>query len=383
LDTPRRESQSNNRGGIFLKIHEDFSSVEQEELKGIGRTVAEIEWLLLVWILLFQVAEQGSDLSHSAIGMALLPYGAFILAFHYVNFNTGESRWKVAIETWVMVAFITIVLWFTGGLQSPLLNLYLLPVVTSALALGKLETLLGVGLIAACFLILGQGDVEPVISVSNATQPLAQLLPMALVAYIATMFSADIRYGLNKAKMRSETDGLTGLYNLRGFSIIMARDFGQAVRHARPLSVLMIDADNLKAVNDEHGHEGGNDLLCMITARMKAQLRTTDVPSRFGGDEFFVLLPDTGAKGARDVAERIRMSIAETPLDLGGKDVFVTVSIGIASFPEDGADIDVILERADQAMYRAKNSGRNRTISHVYAPDSYEEESPSGAFAGG
>ena len=366
-----------------MKIHEDFSSVEQEELKGIGRTVAEIEWLLLVWILLFQVAEQGSDLSHSAIGMALLPYGAFILAFHYVNFNTGESRWKVAIETWVMVAFITIVLWFTGGLQSPLLNLYLLPVVTSALALGKLETLLGVGLIAACFLILGQGDVEPVISVSNATQPLAQLLPMALVAYIATMFSADIRYGLNKAKMRSETDGLTGLYNLRGFSIIMARDFGQAVRHARPLSVLMIDADNLKAVNDEHGHEGGNDLLCMITARMKAQLRTTDVPSRFGGDEFFVLLPDTGAKGARDVAERIRMSIAETPLDLGGKDVFVTVSIGIASFPEDGADIDVILERADQAMYRAKNSGRNRTISHVYAPDSYEEESPSGAFAGG
>ena len=366
-----------------MKRHEDFSSVEQEELKGIGRTVSQIEWLLLVWILLFQVAQQGSDVSRSAIGMALFPYGAFILAFHYVNFNIRESRWKVAIETWVMVAFITVVLWFTGGLQSPLLNLYLLPVVTSALALGKLETLLGVGLIAACFLILGRGDVEPVIMVSDATQPLAQMLPMALVAYITTMFSADIRYGLNKAKLLSETDGLTGLYNLRGFSIIMARDFGQAVRHARPLSVLMIDADNLKTVNNEHGHEAGNALLCMITARMKAQLRTTDVPSRFGGDEFVVLLPDTGAKGARDLAERMRRSIAEAPLDLGGKGVFVTVSIGIASFPEDGAGIDVIMERADQAMYRAKNGGRNRVISYAHAPNSNEGSSASGAFAGG
>jgi diguanylate cyclase (GGDEF)-like protein len=201
---------------------------------------------------------------------------------------------------------------------------------------------------------------------------------MVLVAYITTMFSADIRYGLNKAKLLSETDGLTGLYNLRGFSIIMARDFGQAVRHARPLSVLMIDSDNLKTINNEHGHEAGNDLLCMITARMKAQLRGSDVPSRFGGDEFVVLLPATGAKGARDVAERIRKSIAETPLKLGDKSVFVTVSIGSASFPEDGAGIDIIMERADQAMYRAKNDGRNRVVSFVHAADSIEELTNSG-----
>jgi diguanylate cyclase (GGDEF)-like protein len=225
--------------------------------------------------------------------------------------------------------------------------------------------------------------VEPVILVRYATQPLAQLLPMVLVAYITTMFSADIRYGLNKAKLLSETDGLTGLYNLRGFSIIMARDFGQAIRHARPLSVLMIDSDNLKTINNEHGHEAGNELLCMITACMKAQLRTSDVPSRFGGDEFVVLLPETGAKGARDVAERMRKSIAETPLNLDGKSVFVTVSIGIASYPEDGAGIDVIMERADQAMYRAKNSGRNRVISFVHALDTHDEGLPAGAVAAG
>jgi diguanylate cyclase (GGDEF)-like protein len=373
----------NNKGEVDLKIHEDFSSVEQEELKGIARTVSEIEWLLLVWILLFQVAEQGSDISRSAIGMALFPYGAFILAFHYINFNFRESRWKVAIETWVMIVFITVVLWFTGGLQSPLLNLYLLPVVTSALALGKSATLLGVGLITACFILLGQGAVEPVVLVSNATQPLAQLLPMALVAYITTMFSADIRYGLNKARLLSETDGLTDLYNLRGFSIIMARDFGQAVRHARPLSVLMVDSDNLKTVNNEHGHEAGNELLRLITASMKSQLRINDVPSRFGGDEFVVLLPETGARGAREVAERIRETIAVTPLKLGDKDVFITVSIGIASFPDDGCGIDIIMERADQALYRAKNEGRNRVVSFFHAPDANDERPVARAVAVG
>jgi diguanylate cyclase (GGDEF)-like protein len=299
--------------------------------------------------------------------MALFPYGAFILSFHYVDFHFRESRWKVAIETWTMIIFITWVLWFTGGLQSPLLNLYLLPIVTSALVLGKQATLLGVGLIAACFILLGHGSVEPVVLVSEATQPLAQLLPMALVAYITTMFSADIRYGLNKAKLLSETDGLTELYNLRGFSVIMARDFRQAVRHSRPLSVLMVDSDNLKVVNNEHGHEAGNDLLRLIAASIKSQMRTTDVPCRFGGDEFVVALPDTDAKGTRDVAERIRKSIAGTPLKLRDKDVFITVSIGVSSFPVDGRGIDIIMERADQAMYRAKNEGRNRVVSYSAA----------------
>ncbi len=341
---------------------EGITSIEHHELRGIARTVAEIEWLLLVLTLLYQVLEGNAEFARSAIAVALFLYGAFILGFHYVNFYLRESRWKVAVETWVMILFITWVLWFTGGLHSPLLNLYLLPVITSALALGKLATLLEVALITACFVFLGGSLVEPAPPLSGAAIPLAQLAPMLLVAYVTTMFSADIRYGLNKAKLLSETDELTEIYNMRGFAFVMDRAFSQAARYSRPLSVLMIDSDNLKAVNDEYGHEAGNDLLRLIAAGIKSQLRTTDVPGRYGGDEFVALLPDTGAHGACDVAERIRAAIARKPLELREKSVAITVSIGVASFPEDGRSADTLMERADAAMYRAKSEGRNRVV---------------------
>lgn len=343
---------------------DDFISIEHEELRGIARTVAEIEWLLLILTLLYQVVEGPPEFGRSAIAASLFFYSAFILAFHYANFYRRESRWKVAIETWVMMVFITWVVWFTEQLQSPLLNLYLLPVITSALSLGKLATLLEIGLITACYIFLGQYSIEPsVLSLSGATVLLAQLAPMLLVAYITTMFSADIRYGLSKAKLLSETDELTGLYNMRGFYLVLDRAFAQAIRYLRPISVLMIDSDNLKAVNDEYGHDAGNELLRLIATGIKSQLRSTDVLARYGGDEFVVLLPDTGADGTRDVAERIRDSIARRPLELRDKSVPITVSIGIASYPEDGHGMDIIMQRADEAMYRAKAEGRNRVVS--------------------
>lgn len=342
-----------------------FVSIEHEELRGITRTVAEIEWLLLILTLLYQVVEGPADFGRSAIAAALFFYAAFILVFHYVNFYRRESRWKVAIETWVMIVFITWVVWLTGGLQSPLLNLYLLPIITSALSLGKLATLLELGLITACYILLGRSSTEPpAFSLGGAAVLLAQLAPMLLVAYITTMFSADIRYGLNKAKLLSETDELTGLYNMRGFYLIMERAFAQAVRYLRPLSVLMIDSDNLKAVNDEHGHDAGNELLRLVAAGIKSQLRSTDVLARYGGDEFVVLLPDTGTDGTRDVAARIRDSIAGRPLELRAKSVPITVSIGLASYPDDGHSMDTIMQRADEAMYRAKAEGRNRVVSY-------------------
>ena len=341
-----------------------FISIEHEELRGISRTVAEIEWLLLILTLLYQVVEGPAEFGHSAIAASLFFYAAFILAFHYLNFHRRESRWKVTIETWVMIVFITWVVWFTGRLQSPLLNLYLLPIITSSLSLGKFATLLEMGLITACYVFLGWYSIEPpVFSLGGATVLLAQLAPMLLVAYITTMFSADIRYGLNKAKLLSETDELTGIYNMRGFYLIADRAFAQAVRHLRPVSVLMIDSDNLKAVNDEHGHDAGNELLRLIATGIKSQLRTTDVLARYGGDEFVVLLPDAGPGGTHDVAERIRESIARRPLELRDRSVPITVSIGLASYPDDGHGMETIMRRADEAMYRAKAGGRNRVVS--------------------
>jgi diguanylate cyclase (GGDEF)-like protein len=110
----------------------------------------------------------------------------------------------------------------------------------------------------------------------------------------------------------------------------------------------MIDSDNLKGVNDAHGHDAGSRLLRELAGAIQAELRATDVPARYGGDAFIVLLPDTPAKGALDVAERMRKAIS--------------VSVGVACFPEDGRTLDALAARADRALYQAKKNGRNCVV---------------------
>lgn len=341
----------------------EILSVEQEELRGVARTVGEIEWLLVILMLLYQVFEGPLAEDQAAISAGLFFYTAFVLSFRYTNFYKSESRWKIAIESFLMVIFITWVLWFTGKLASPLINAYLLVIITSSLALGKLTTMLEMALITACFVLLGGvSSSGEMISLAYIGGLVAQLAPMLLVAYITTMFSADIRFGLNRARLLSETDDLTGIYNMRGFAIVADRQFNQAVRYSRPASLLMIDSDNLKAVNDQHGHEAGNQLLKLLAKCVETELRHTDVLARYGGDEFVALLPEAPAAKALEVAQRITKAVASTPLKFNGARIDTSVSIGLASYPEDGRSLDAIQGRADRAMYIAKEQGRNRVM---------------------
>jgi diguanylate cyclase (GGDEF)-like protein len=338
-------------------------SIEQEELRGISRTVAEIHWLLLILVLLYVIFGEPDKFAETAVIAAAFFYAAFIMAFRYANFYKSESRWKVALESWAMIGFITWVCFFTGGLASPLLNTYLLPVITSALTLGKVTTLIEVGLIAACQVFLGGSfSMDLVLTLAFLGGFAAQIAPIILVAYIVSLFAVDIRYGLSRAKLLAETDDLTGLLNIRGFSIAANRLFGQALRYNRAATVLMIDSDNLKSVNDTHGHEAGNQMLRKLARLVLAELRYTDVLARYGGDEFIALLPETPAKGALDVAERIRDAVGSVPLELEGKRVACSVSIGLAALPADGNSLDALVARADRAMYQAKKAGRNRVV---------------------
>jgi diguanylate cyclase (GGDEF)-like protein len=291
------------------------------------------------------------------------------MGFRYANFFKHESRWKLAVETWIMTAFITWALFHTGRLESPLLNSYLLVIITSALALGKLTTLLELALIGACIIFLGgQSSLDHVLSLKYAAGIFAQFAPFVLVAYITTMFASDIRYGLNKVKLLSETDELTRILNRRGFAIIADRLFGQAVRYDRPISLLLIDCDNLKPVNDTLGHKSGDALLIALVKAVQTQLRHTDILARQGGDEFLVLLPETPAGGAHDAAEKVRTAVESVALALDGKLVRTTVSIGAASYPADGSTLDLLLAQADRNMYQAKLGGRNRVFPEMTPP---------------
>ena len=337
-------------------------ALSTEELRGFSRTVAEIEWLLLILTMLYQVVLAPNEEASAALSMAMFFFAAFVLSFRYANFYNKETHLKIAIETWVMIGFITWVLMYTGGVESPLHDLYILVIIVSALTLGKLATLLEMTLIAGCYIWLGfPNQQDELLSLPFGTKLLAQISPMLLVAYITTMLSADIRRAYGHMKVLSETDELTGVLNMRAFTAVAERVFHQAERYARPFSVLMIDSDSLKQVNDKYGHETGNRLLRLTVECIQGQLRQTDMIARYGGDEFVVLLPETPCSGVVGVADRIRRSMETSLLPTREGTVTATVSIGIAGYPNHGADLESVLEKADQAMYASKTGGKNRT----------------------
>jgi diguanylate cyclase (GGDEF)-like protein len=264
-----------------------------------------------------------------------------------------------------MLVFVTWAVWFTDKLTSPLLNAYLLVIITSALALGKVATLVEMLIIAACFWFLGTNSpLGAALTLGYVGRVAAQLAPMVLVAYVTTMFSADIRYGLNRAKLMSETDELTGVFNRRGFAIAADPLFAQAQRHNRAVSLLMVDVDNLKTINDQGGHTAGDEAIKVVAQCIVSELRLSDVVARHGGDEFVALLAETPAKEAMDVALRIKDALSLAAERSGNP--LLTASIGIATCPEDGRNLDVLLGRADRAMYAAKQAGRNGVVKYSH-----------------
>ena len=159
------------------------------------------------------------------------------------------------------------------------------------------------------------------------------------------------------------TDEHTGLYNTRYLSSLLDREIERAQRFARPVSVLFLDIDRFKEVNDTRGHLVGSALLKQLGKALLESVRSVDSVCRYGGDEFAVLLLETHVDRARVVAERIRHAVASRQFVIEGAPVGVTVSVGYATFPEHGKTGRVLLAAADKAMYAAKAAGRNAVVS--------------------
>ena len=170
----------------------------------------------------------------------------------------------------------------------------------------------------------------------------------------------DSALQLKRAEALSVTDDLTHLYNSRYLNLVLRRETKRASRSGRPLSLLFIDLDGFKAINDTHGHLFGSRALVEAASVIRLSARETDVVSRFGGDEFALVLPDTGGEGAFAVGERIRERIAaHTFLARDRLDIHLTVSVGVATLPDVAASADELVQAADKAMYQVKDSGKN------------------------
>jgi diguanylate cyclase (GGDEF)-like protein len=170
----------------------------------------------------------------------------------------------------------------------------------------------------------------------------------------------DSALQLKRAEALSVTDDLTHLYNSRFLNAILHKETKRASRSGRPLSLLFIDLDGFKSVNDTHGHLSGSRALVEAGAVIKGCARETDVVARFGGDEFAVVLPDTGGEGGFAVGERVRERIAaHNFLSRDGLDIRLTASVGLATLPDAAASAEELMAAADKAMYSVKDSGKN------------------------
>ena len=159
--------------------------------------------------------------------------------------------------------------------------------------------------------------------------------------------------------MIANSDPLTGAANRRYFDTVATHEWARAQRNSNPLCLLILDIDHFKNINDHHGHPAGDAVLCAIVKLLKTSVREIDTVARLGGEEFAVLLPDTGIDTAREVAERIRRSCETTPILYEDKKIGFTLSIGVAGVTDISDNIDKLIQNADAALYEAKRNGRN------------------------
>ena len=178
----------------------------------------------------------------------------------------------------------------------------------------------------------------------------------------AEQLARELQQANNRLQQLADRDGLTCLYNHRYFQKVFEVELSRATRYNNPLSILLLDLDHFKKINDTHGHPAGDKVLKQISNTLVRLVRNCDTVARYGGEEFTVILPETGNKGAKVLAQRLRRGVEQEKIDHNGQNISVTMSIGVASNDISDTDHDraALIELCDKALYKAKHNGRNR-----------------------
>ncbi len=213
-----------------------------------------------------------------------------------------------------------------------------------------------------CLPLVSFGQTLGVLALSSANQDAFLDIELGPLESVADICAAAIQNAIyfDRVRQLAYRDGLTGVFNRRFFEMRILEELERARRYTLVLSVLMMDIDGFKGLNDEFGHLLGDEALRQLSALMSQQLRKADIVCRYGGDEFAILLPETTGPKALAVAEKLRRAVAKW--EFPGVPRPLTVSIGIACFPDNGTSRDTLVKAADDALYRAKQAGRNRAL---------------------
>ena len=321
--------------------------VQQDEHASIVQSLTRVDWLVLLVVALYTLVLRAPQESPRLLYGALAAYTLLVIAFRWQGFPVRDTGARIALGAAAMIAFITVVAIRTGGSESPMVNLYLLPIVVVSMTLGRRGALVIFTGVTLAWLSLVAGEGPPLPAGELLARLFGELGPYALVAYLTQALAGTILTARRRIEEMAERDSLTGLLNLRTFKALLGREHGLRARGGRGgYAVLLVDMDDLKALNDEHGHQTGNRAITAVASAIQRAIRTTDLAARYGGDEFVIFLPEATPEVAETVAQRVRNHVYRSLFPVGERLQRMTVSVGTASYPRDGAQAEDVVSAA-------------------------------------
>lgn len=329
--------------------------IERAQLRGFARSIAEVELLLLLLVALYLFVARPEAANRIVVVGALLAFAAAVLLLRRLPRLRAKTELKITLEILTMVGFLTIVLGQIGPEARPLFNLYLMPIIAAALVLRRLGTFLVTVLVSSCYFLLTttEGGLESV-SPALLTQAAAVLVPFLLVAFLTSLLADNIQTAKRRIQALSDRDDVSNLLNIRAFVRMAERAHRDTVRREANYSILLVDIDRLKQINETFGLEAGNKALRTVGEAMLRITRSGDIVARLGGDEFVALLPNKEFTAASELAQRLRNLVYASTFEVNVDIVRISVSVGVANFPSDGDTLERVITAADRAMYKEK-----------------------------
>jgi diguanylate cyclase (GGDEF)-like protein len=360
-----RERRAAENAAVVGALGESVDGVPPQAYDRVVRIVA---WsFLLAVTVMVAVTGLWPETQTSIFALVALA-GLFVLVVHDLLPSDALGPAKYVLEGSVAVTFATLLVLLTGGIDSPFFFSFPLIVGGAALVVpptvtGLLTVVAGIGYSLAVVAAAPPGPLSPI----TVTTLAVNITALVLLAFVGMVIAREQRRARDAALRLSTIDPLTGLFNRSFFFAAVEREIARSARSGRGFCLLMMDLDELKLINDRHGHFHGDRVLRSVGEIVRAGVRRIDTAARYGGDEFVVVLPETDPTGAYVLAEKIRLGVAELDLAIPDSNLRPSLSIGVVAYPGDGRTSDELMIAADAAMYRSKRSGKNR-VTGVEAP---------------
>jgi diguanylate cyclase (GGDEF)-like protein len=356
VDPERRAAEAVVVGGIAAPTAEDGVSTQTYD-----RVVRIVAWVFILSTSAIVAATGLWPETQPAILVLLAFAGLFVVIVHDLLPSDTLGPAKFIVEGSVAITVATLLVALTDGVASPFFFAFPLIVGGAALVVSPpITVVLAAAASAGYVLAVIAGSPPGALGPATAATVGVNLTALILLAYVAMVIARAQRRTRDAAIRLSTVDSLTGLFNRTFFFAAIDREIARSARSGRGFCLLMMDLDELKAINDRLGHFHGDRVLRAVGEVITLGVRQIDTAARYGGDEFVVLLPETDPTGAFVLAEKIRLGVNAMTIELPGGAPHPSLSIGVVTFPDDGRTADELIISADGAMYASKRAGKDR-----------------------